>query len=636
MAVGALIVLLLAAGCAKFNTYYNARKAFDNAEQVREVALKANEDPPTPAGKQKQDYELAIRKAQKVLDEYPGHGLTDDALFLQAKAWHRLEGYRMSIRKLDLLFQNFPATEYEEEALYLQGLNFLLIGAAARSQEYLDNLQRRFPESDYRAEVLKVSGDNAFALEEWEVAAEAYRAYLDQDAQLAEADRIGLKLAECHWEIEDYSAAAAVLQEVGQTAASRELGFRAQLLQARVQVRIGDFEVVDLLVNDLMTEAEVYGVRAEVRLIEAERLVADGRGDDAVSLLESMPPEWLKTKPANSEAIEARSRDMLGYLYLERDDWERASVSFQSAMRRRPELDDPDRTRLYSESLRDYQAAEQRLVDPQPEERPGLQLLQANALMFGFDRPAHAADLYMAAAADTLADDLVAARALFGAHLAFRDRLDNPDSAAIFADLLVEDFPDSPQAYEVRNGQDGDLLGYLMARRSDEQVAAYAALSDSARAELETGLASGPTSLVPLGRAEDNRLRRRMVYLQRRNHLVFSPTDNELEAAQRRLEAQRAETRRTAAADSLLPALPDEPPATGLPVPTQTGAAAAGTAGAGAYAGPGGDAAADDAGAAAAEGTEEIDEDDAAEDDEEPDDEEEPAEPEKKDDHDLW
>ena len=32
-------LLLLAAGCAKFNTYYNAKRAFDNAEAIREDAL---------------------------------------------------------------------------------------------------------------------------------------------------------------------------------------------------------------------------------------------------------------------------------------------------------------------------------------------------------------------------------------------------------------------------------------------------------------------------------------------------------------------------------------------------------------------------------------------------------------------
>ena len=85
-----IVALLLGAGCAKYNTYYNAKKAFDDAEHVRDEALRKHQDPPEPSGAQKSNYLEAIKKAQKVLDEYPGHSLTDDALFLQAKAHSRL------------------------------------------------------------------------------------------------------------------------------------------------------------------------------------------------------------------------------------------------------------------------------------------------------------------------------------------------------------------------------------------------------------------------------------------------------------------------------------------------------------------------------------------------------------------
>jgi len=630
--LAALLLVIVSAGCAKYNTYYNAKKSFDAAEDIRDSHLRANEDPPTPSGKQKQDYDRAIRKAQKLLDEYPGHNLSDDALFLQAKSWHRLEGYRMSIRKLDLLFLNFPQTEYDEEALYLQGLNFLLIGAAARSQEYLDTLQRRYPDSDYRAEVLKVSGDNAFALENWTEAATAYRAYLDQDATLAEADRVGLRLAECHWEMDQFSDAAAVLQEVSQSAESKELRFRARLLQARVQVRIRDFEVVDFLLRDLDTEAEIYGARAEVRLIEAERLVAEDRPDDAVSLLESMPPDWLKTKEASAAAVGVRTQDMLGYLYLERDEWDRASAAFQTAVRRRSDLDDPDRTRRLADSLKAYEAAAQRLVDASDTDRAGLQLLQANALLFGFDRPALAADLYVEAASDSLAVEEVASRALFGAYLAYRDPLAHPDSAAVFAVQLEERYPDSPQAYEVRHGREGDLLGYLMARRSDEQAEAYAALSDSARAVLATGLVEGTAGAL-IGVPGISETRRRMVYLQRRDSLVFAPTEDEQAAAARRRDERLAGMQRAAAADTLQFAVPDSVDVEGSAVP---GAGAAVQSTAGDEAAPGAGESESTAAATGQDDTAGTDRDDTGKGDEEDDEEEQQEEKKKDDDHDLW
>ncbi|MFN2371149.1 MAG: tetratricopeptide repeat protein [Candidatus Krumholzibacteriia bacterium] len=533
------------AGCAKYNTYFNAKRAFDNAEYVREEAIRKHEDPPQPSGLQKSNYETAIQKAQKVLDEYPGHGLIDDALFLQAKAWHRLEGYRMSIRKLDLLFQNFPATDHLEESLYLQGLNYLLIGSLDKSQQFLAQLARRYPDSRYQAEVQKVSGDNAYALENWEKAAAAYRLYLE-DPDADERDRVGLKLAECQWELGDYLAAAEVLKEVSDSSESAELGFRARLLRARVHVRLGDHALAETLLGELRGEAEVYNARGDVRLVEAESMLAQERSGEVSALLESMPADW------QTPAVKAQAADMLGYLYLERGEWEQARTSFQEALRRRDDLEEPERTRRLHDTLKDFMAADQALVDAQGERAAELRLQKANALLFGFERPREALDLYAAAAADTAATPAVAARSLYGALITWRDHLDRPDSGQVYADLLLERFPESPQAYEALSGRRSELLGYLLDRRQQEQAARLAAMTPEERLALESGEALAITAGGgPRRPGAGAGLRRRQVYLSRRPNLTFPPTPAELALAAELAGQDRAQAARQAAADSV-------------------------------------------------------------------------------------
>jgi tetratricopeptide (TPR) repeat protein len=531
-AVLALLILFLI-GCAKYNTFYNAQKSFNAAEKVREDALRQHQDPPQPSGGQKADYETAIRKAQKILDEYPGHSLTDDALFLQAKAYYRLGSYRMSIRKFDLLFTNFPQTPNLEEALYLTAMDYLLIGALDRSQEYLDRLAKLFPDSKYQAETRKVSGDNSFALEDWATAAENYRQYLELKSDIEERDRVGLKLAECYWEMDEYLKAAEVLLEVSNNTSSADLGFRARLLRARVHVRIGDFEVADQLLVELRNQASVYAAEGEVTLVEAESLVAQGKGDQASPLLENMPAEW------ETPAVKARAADILGYLYLERGELEEAKAEFQTALMRRAELDDEDRTRRLHDNLQDYLAAEAALPDAQPQRVPGLKLLQANAMLFGFERPGTAADLYIQAAADTAADSTVAARALFGAYLSYEQHLDKPDSAALFAAELERRFPDSPQAFEVRSGRDGNLLGFLLARQETEQRYRYANLSEEEKSALQevsdfSESLAGTSDRLP-------GVRRRMVFLARRPNILFDPPAQAVAAAQARQNQAREE-----------------------------------------------------------------------------------------------
>ncbi|MCK9995265.1 MAG: tetratricopeptide repeat protein [Candidatus Krumholzibacteria bacterium] len=554
------ILILFLVGCAKYNTFYNAKKSFDQAERVRDEAIRKHEDPPKPVGTQKSDYDNAIRKAQKVLDEYPGHSLTDDALFLQAKSYYRLESYRMSIRKFDLMFTNFPQTPYLEESLYLTALDYLLIGAVDRSQEYLDRLAKLYPDSKFQAETRKVSGNNSFAMEDWDVAAENYRAYLELDSDIEERDRIGLKLAECYWELEDYVSAAEVLQEVSNNTSSADLGFQAKLLRARVHVRMGDFEVADMLLVELRSQASIYRADGEVLLVEAESLVLQGKGDEASPLLESMPTEW------ETPVVKARAADLLGYLYLQRGEWEEARTKFQTALLKRDELDDENRTRRLNDNLKDYLAADIALPDAQPDRIPGLKLLQANAMLFGFDHPGVAADLYIQAAADTAADSTVAARALFGAYITYDQYLDNPDSASIFARELEENYPESPQAFEVRSGQSSNLLGYLMARQESEQRDRYANLSEEEKTALNqisdfSGSLAGDIRGLP-------GIRRRMVFLSRRPNILFEPPDRAVQSAQlRQAQALEEATRKSAARDSVRAAVKAE----GVAVPDSGG-----------------------------------------------------------------
>ncbi|MCB1150752.1 tetratricopeptide repeat protein, partial [bacterium] len=194
----AIAALLLAglSGCARFNTYYNAEKAFSDAEHVREERIKTGDDVTKATNVQAEDYRRTIQKCRKLLENYPGHSLSDDCLFLMGKSHHRLQEYNASIEQLDLLFTNFPATPYAEEALFLQAANHMFNGNVDRSNDYLEQLRDRFPESRFQAEALRVRGENAFALERWETASESYAAFVDTHPDDERAGEVGLDLGQ--------------------------------------------------------------------------------------------------------------------------------------------------------------------------------------------------------------------------------------------------------------------------------------------------------------------------------------------------------------------------------------------------------------------------------------------------------
>ena len=266
----------------------------------------------------------------------------------------------------------------------------------------------------------------------------------------------------------------------------------------------------------MRTEADLYGEQGEVLLVQAESLVAQDRPDEVASLLEGMPEDW------ETPIVKARAAEMMGEIYMNRDEWDRAREKFQMALGKRNELEDPDRVRRLNSNLQDYLAAKTALPDAKGERVSKLQLLQANALLFGFERPHMAATLYATAATDTAAAETVAARALYGAYLTYGEYLAVADSAAMYRQDLLDRYPDSPQAYAAGEGTNANLFGFLLDARLQEQADNLAQLSPEEREDLQK-LGDVSVASASSGRRPLEGVRRQMVYLSRRDNIQYEP-----------------------------------------------------------------------------------------------------------------
>jgi TolA-binding protein len=464
---------LLLGGCAHYNTFYNANKSFRQAEQDREKRIKAGQDAAEASPNAKKLYEAAIAKCQKILDEYPGSGMTDDALFLMGKSYYRMQSYRMSIAKFDLLFANFPATKYDEEALFLQALDHLFIHDVAGSTKYIEALQSKYPESRYQSQTLRMRAENSFSLKEWTEARDAYVQYLERYPKADDVSEVGYKLGQCLFELKAYDEAVQRLQPIVGDTEHREVAFDARLLLARALTRVGKYEEADREIVALKPVAEANKARGDVAIAEAENLMAQGKPDAAVPLLENMPNEWRNV------IVSARAADILGRSYLQQWKLEEAGKQLREALRNASALDDADESRALSNSLQQYLAAEQTLPSAKADRAAGLRVTEANALLFGLGRPRQALDLYLQVASAAEADSATTARALYGAALIYRDRLSQPDSAAQLFSRLERDYPASAQAFVARTGREGNLFEHLWAQR--DQLARAKAVADSAR-----------------------------------------------------------------------------------------------------------------------------------------------------------
>jgi tetratricopeptide (TPR) repeat protein len=108
----ALLALLLftSGGCVYYNTFFNARQAFNNAEKYRKK---------TGIGTQS-SYNEAIKKALKVVESHPKSGYYDDALYVLGVSYFYTKQYGRADRRLRELIADYPKSKYINDArLYL-------------------------------------------------------------------------------------------------------------------------------------------------------------------------------------------------------------------------------------------------------------------------------------------------------------------------------------------------------------------------------------------------------------------------------------------------------------------------------------------------------------------------------------
>ncbi len=155
-----LFVIGQFAGCAYYNTFYNAKKFYRQAENERKkrqrtqvVQLSPEEmlqqqkqglgtsslDSDRPSATEMQNYQRAIEKASSVLEFYPKSRWVDDALMMVGECFYYRREYSKSLRKFEEVIQLYPKSEFIPRSHLMIARNYLGLG------EY-DKAEKKFRE----------------------------------------------------------------------------------------------------------------------------------------------------------------------------------------------------------------------------------------------------------------------------------------------------------------------------------------------------------------------------------------------------------------------------------------------------------------------------------------------------------
>lgn len=140
--------------CVYYNTFYLARKNFNQAESSRKQANRDN-----ASGAEIKGYETTIKKASKVLSEHPNSKWVDDALFVIGKSFYYLGEFAKGERKFRELLSNFPDSKYADESRFFLGKSRFKLDNYVQAKEVFVEFIESSKNDSWRAEAMFLMGE---------------------------------------------------------------------------------------------------------------------------------------------------------------------------------------------------------------------------------------------------------------------------------------------------------------------------------------------------------------------------------------------------------------------------------------------------------------------------------------------
>jgi len=315
------IALVFAGGCVYYNTFFNARKAFNEAEKTRKANRLSGGRVNTSM------YQTAIEKSLKVIENYPNSGYYDDALYVLGVSYYYTEKYVSSERRLRELLANYPESQYAKEGeLYLAKAKLELKDEKA-AMAVFEKIFQSDASASYKAEAALALGDYHFRVGNPEQSRQYFNALRDSLGNREERRLAQRMLADSYFESYQFrDALSAYLQILGMEPTNDDR-YHAFYNAARASFRLMQIESgLDYLKT--LSEDEIYfDSLSAIRLLMAEGY----EYDDDLAHAEDMYDQVLEQgKESNKSGLAAYR---LGLMYqFDYDDLLKAKEYYDQAV----------------------------------------------------------------------------------------------------------------------------------------------------------------------------------------------------------------------------------------------------------------------------------------------------------------
>ena len=290
------ILVLLFTSCAYFNTFYNAKFYFKQAERGR--IEKGGDSVPI---KSIDNYGKVIKKCQKVIDDFPESKFIMEArLLMSISRYHRSE-YKIAINDLNIIIKHGDENHIEQ-AEYWRALCKWKRGNVQIALDELSSLAELANSNDIRAKCFLSLADIALELQNQEEALINFQKAAKLTKIKFEKAIIYDQIARMGFDQGLYDIAKESYENVISNSLSKEKVENAHLQILKILRTQSNYSTAEKKIKEMLVDDKFSRIAGnlELELVQLYRSQG-GRGDIVETRLESIVNDYQKT-PVSAEA----------------------------------------------------------------------------------------------------------------------------------------------------------------------------------------------------------------------------------------------------------------------------------------------------------------------------------------------
>lgn len=333
------LLLIFASGCAYYNTFFNAKKYFNEAEKERKKRIEQEkkqqqQQSATPdraamnraSNNEMKKYNDSIKKASKILEIYPKSKYVDDALFILGKCFFWMSEHQKAERKFIELIENFPESKFAPESRLWLGKTYIEMRDYETAEKTFQEILNSKVDDKILDETRLLLGGLFKHKEDFLRAVSEYETAANRAKDKTIRAKSFFEMGECYFELKNYPKAAESFLNARKNSPDDKLEFDAMFQAGLIYEQMNNYDEAIKIFSKLLVDAVNEESWPACRLEIAHCYRSMGDNDEAISWYKDI----IERHPKTVEAADAYY--YLGEIYVNiKAEYEFAKEYFEKA-----------------------------------------------------------------------------------------------------------------------------------------------------------------------------------------------------------------------------------------------------------------------------------------------------------------